>query len=332
MNIYEQQASNRRDTWIVMAIFALFLAFLGYGFDLFYLGIPYPVGGVMAFGVGLAAAFYGYYSGDRAVLTSAGAVPMGPALAAAATDEERFKLTQLQNVNEEMAIAAGIRRPRLYVIPDPDPNAFATGRGPGYASIAVTRGLLDVLNRDELQGVVAHEMSHIRNYDIRLMTVVAALVGAITLLSDWATHRRRGSTWSSRSESRDRDGGSGSIVLFIIWLIAILLAPLIAQILAMMVSRRREYLADASGAELTRNPQALASALQRIEAAVAPTQSVKRGVAHLCIADPLGRKMGFREGFWADLFATHPPMAKRIAALRAMAYLPPDDRQREQSK
>jgi heat shock protein HtpX len=225
-----------------------------------------------------------------------------------------------------MAIAAGIPRPRLYVIPDPDPNAFATGRGPGFASIAVTEGLLRIVNREELQGVVAHEMSHIRNYDIRLMTVVAALVGAITLLSDWVTRERRGGSGFGRSGSRDRDGGSGNPVLFVVWIIAIILAPVVAQILAMMVSRQREYLADATGAELTRNPLSLASALQKIEAAAAPTTAIGRGVAHLCIGDPLGRKMGMREGFWADLLATHPPMPKRIAALRSMAYLPPDRR------
>jgi heat shock protein HtpX len=325
MNLYQQQASNRRWTWAVMAGFAAFLAFLGYGFDLFYLGIPYPVAGLVALIIGLVSVWHVYRYGDREVLGSVDALAMGPAMAAAVSDEQRLKLTQLQNVTEEMAIAAGIPRPRLYLIFDTDPNAFATGRGPGYASIAMTQGLLDALNREELQGVVAHEMSHIRNYDIRLMTVVAGLVGAITLLSDWVSRDRQSRVSPARSESRDdKDGGgAAAVVFFILWIIAIVLAPIIAQILAMMVSRQRESLADASGAELTRNPEALASALQKIEAAVAPTQSIKRGVAHLCIADPLGRKMGLREGFWADLLATHPPMAKRIAALRAMAYLPP---------
>ena len=188
--------------------------------------------------------------------------------------------------------------------------------------MAVTRGLLDTLDREELQGVVAHEMSHIRNLDIRVMTVVAALVGAIALLSDWA---RRGMRWGGGSRRRDSgrgSGGSGVIgILFLaIWLVAIALAPFIAQMLAMMVSRRREYLADASGAELTRNPLGLAHALEKIEGAAAPTEAIKRGSAHLCIADPLGRRMNIREGFWSDLFASHPPMAARIAALKAMAF------------
>jgi heat shock protein HtpX len=223
-------------------------------------------------------------------------------------------------VVDEMTIASGLPRPKVYVVPDADPNAFATGRDPAHASLAVTRGLLDALDRDELQGVVAHEMSHIRNLDVRVMTIVAALVGAVALLSDWA---RRGMMWGGgrrRDRDSDRGGGLAGIVFFAVWLIAILIAPLLAQLLAMMVSRRREYLADASGAELTRNPLGLASALEKIESAAAPTVSVNRGTAHLCIADPLGRPMNLKEGAWANLFASHPPMAARIAALKEMAF------------
>src|SRR5205807_855550 len=163
-------------------------------------------------------------------------------------------------------------------------------------------------DREELQGVIAHEMSHIRNLDVRVMTIVAALVGAVALLSDWA---RRGMMWGGGSRRRDEDGerggwGIAGIVFFIIWLVGILLAPLVAQLLAMMVSRRREYLADASGAELTRNPMGLARALEKIEEAAAPTRAINRGSAHLCIADPLGRQMNLRTGFWSDIFASHP--------------------------
>jgi heat shock protein HtpX len=184
-----------------------------------------------------------------------------------------------------------------------------------------------MLNREELQGVAAHEISHIRNFDIRLMTVIAALVGAIMLLSDWASRGMRYGAVRSDRRSRDKNGGGGlALVMLVVWIIGIILAPLIGQSLAMMVSRRREYLADASGAELTRNPLALASALEKIEGAVAPTTAVKRGTANLCIADPLGGPMGLREGFWADLFASHPPMARRIAALREMAYEPASSR------
>jgi len=165
-------------------------------------------------------------------------------------------------------------------------------------------------------------MSHIRNLDIRVMTIVAALVGGVALLADWA---RRGMWWGGGSRRRDddRDGGGGiaGVIFFVVWLIAIAIAPLMAQALAMMVSRRREYLADASGAELTRNPLGLARALEKIDAAVAPTQAIGQGSAHLCIADPLGRRVNLREGgFWTDLFASHPPMAARIAALKEMAF------------
>jgi heat shock protein HtpX len=270
--------------------------------------------------VGSVAALTSYFHGDRAVLLAAGAQPLSD-VAASATDADKLKLRQLDNVVDEMAIAAGLPRPRVYVVPDPDPNAFATGRDPAHASLAVTRGLIDALDREELQGVVAHEMSHIRNLDVRVMTVVAALVGGVALISDWA---RRGMMWGGGSRRRDDDrrdgGGLAGIMLFVLWLIAVMLAPLIAQALAMLVSRKREYLADASGAELTRNPIGLAHALEKIESAVAPTRAINRGSAHLCIADPLGRQVNAREGFWSDLFASHPPMSARIAALKEMAF------------
>ncbi|HTK28470.1 MAG TPA: M48 family metallopeptidase [Vicinamibacterales bacterium] len=320
MNLLEQQASNRRRTWVIMGGFIVFLCFLGIGFDAFLGGgASMPVGTIAALGVGSVSALASYFTGDRAVLAATHAVPVGTL--APASEDERLKLRQLDNVVDEVAIAAGLPRPPVYVVPDADPNAFATGRGPGHASIAVTRGLLNALDRDELQGVIAHEMSHIRNYDVRLMTVVAALVGATALIADWSS---RGLWWGGgRRRNRDDDGGGGgaaALVFFVIWLIAVMLAPLMAQLLAMMVSRRREYLADASGAELTRNPLGLARALEKIEDAVAPTQSINRGSAHLCIADPLGRRVNLKEGFWSDMFASHPPMAARIAALKAMAY------------
>ena len=307
-----------------MIAFVAFLFFLGLGFDTFYLGEAggaIPIGSIAALAVGSVSALVSYYGGDRAVLMSAHATPLSE-VAASADENEKFKLRQLENVVDEMAIAAGLPRPPVYIVPDDDPNAFATGRGPGHASIAVTRGLVNALDREELQGVVAHEMSHIRNLDIRVMTIVAALVGGVALLSDWA---RRGMWWGGGSRRRDdegeRGGGIAGVIFFVVWLIAIAIAPLMAQALAMMVSRRREYLADASGAELTRNPLGLARALEKIDAAVAPTQAIGQGSAHLCIADPLGRRVNLREnGFWTDLFASHPPMAARIAALKEMAF------------
>ena len=306
-----------------MVVFVAFLLFLGYGFDRFYLGggeVPFPIGTFSALCVGTVSAWSSYYAGDRAVLLSTGAVAVDCAMVAA-SEEDRLKLRQLENVVDEMSIAAGIPRPKVYVIPDPDPNAFATGRNHEHASIAVTRGLLDVVNREELQAVVAHELSHVRNLDIRLMTVIAAMVGAAVLLSDWAGRgMRMGGGSGGRGRKSGKDNGGWGVILLVIWIIAVILAPLIGQALAMMVSRRREYLADASAAELTRNPLALARALGKIDAADAPTAAIKRGTAHLCIADPLGRSVGLREGSWANLMASHPPMKNRIAALHAMGF------------
>src|SRR3954469_22897437 len=236
MNLYEQQAANRRKTWLVMLAFVAFFLFLGFGFDAFYIGAGggvIPVGSVIALGAGSFSAAVSYFSGDRAVLAATAARPLEE-LTTTATDADRLKLTQLQNVVDEMAIASGLPRPKVYVVPDADPNAFATGRDPAHASLAVTRGLLDTLDRDELQGVVAHEMSHIRNLDVRVMTIVAALVGAVALLSDWA---RRGMMWGNGPRRRDRDdrgGGAGAagLVFFAVWIVVILIAPLLTQLMA----------------------------------------------------------------------------------------------------
>ncbi|HTY37214.1 MAG TPA: M48 family metalloprotease [Bacteroidota bacterium] len=315
-NIYEQQAVNIRMTWFVMAGFVLLLAFIGFGFDYFFLGMYLnedtilPVGTTIAIVIGIMMAASSLQSGAKSVLDSTGAVPADPSIPAH---------LQLLNIVEEMSIASGLPKPQVFIVPDDDPNAFATGKDPQHSYIAVTQGLLDTLNREELQGVVAHEMSHVRNYDIRLMTVVAAFVGAIVLLSD---STRRGVRFGGLSGRGGRSRGSGSLggIFFILWILSIILAPILAQLMAMLVSRRREYLADASGAELTRNPLGLASALKKLDAAVAPTESIKRGAAHLCIVDPVGRSFNSKEGFAAELFGTHPPIEKRILALDAMAY------------
>jgi heat shock protein HtpX len=315
INLYEQQKRNLNRTALFLAGFVLFLALLGLGADAFLYGsggspgFPVCTLGALLFG-GLSA-WWSVRGGDQAVLQSASARPV---------DRSNPKERVFDDVVEEMAIASGNPKPAVYVIPDPDPNAFATGSGPRKASIAATAGLLEALNREELQGVVGHEMSHVRNYDIRLMTVVAALAGAVLLLSDWG---RRALWWGGgRRSDRDRGGGSGAAaaIFFVVWLVSIILAPIVTQIIALAISRQREYLADASGAELTRNPLALASALEKIDAAVDPTRAIKQGIAHLCIADPRGRAVNDRESGWANLFATHPPIAKRIALLREMGY------------
>ena len=311
-NLFDQQKRNLSNTRLFIAGFVLLLVLVGLGADGvlyaggFSPGIPFATLGALCFG-GMSA-WWSLHGGDRAVLESAAAIPLDP------SDP---KQRQLQNVVEEIAIAGGIPKPAIYIIPDSDPNAFATGSGPEKASIAVTRGLLEKLDRDELQGVVSHELSHVKNYDVRLMTVVAALAGAILLLSDWS---RRGLGWGGRRRSSDSEGSGAGILFAILWVVSIVLAPILAQIVSLAVSRQREYLADASGAELTRNPLALASALEKIAAAVEPTPSIKRGIAHLCIEDPRGRALDEKEGLFANLFSTHPPVARRIALLREMAY------------
>ncbi len=335
-NLYEQQTHNKRMTVVVMLLFGLFLVFLGFGFDLYITGtldtyshrypsqhftryydvdedsessFPIPIGTSIAIIIGVVMAFWSMSGGARAILASTGAVPASPGKPAE---------KQLINVVEEMRIASGLPQPGVYIVPDPDPNAFATGTRPDNSYIAVTQGLLDKLNRDELQGVVAHEMSHIRNYDVRLMTIIAAFVGSIILISNWARLSMR--FGGRRRDSSRSDSEPFGAILFVIWIIGVLLAPLLAQLMAMAVSRKREYLADASAAELTRNPLGLAEALKKIDRAVEPTTSIKKGTAHLCIADPHERKINEKEGFFAEIFGTHPPIRKRIMLLQAMAY------------
>ena len=304
-NILDQQAANKRNTVIVMAVFTVFVGFLGFGIDAFILGSNIPIATVIALGIGGATAYRGFTSGATTVLASSSAQPVPQ-------DDPRYQ--QLRNVVDEMTIASGLPHPQLYVIPDPDPNAFATGKDPDHACIAVTQGLVEKLSREELQAVVAHEMSHIRNFDTRMMTVVAALACAVMLMSEFGL--RSMSFGGGKKRGR---GGLGPVIL-VLWLVAMILAPIVTQLLSMAVSRQREYLADASGAELTRNPRALAAALEKIDAAVEPTRSIKKGTGHMCIADPLGRSVNSKEGAIADLFATHPPIQKRIMLLKAMAY------------
>jgi len=325
-NLFEQQRLNRRRSAFLVAGFVLFFAWLGFGADyILYLqtagGPPtsyhhtFPLVGLALTALAVGMTGFAWRSGAKQVLNATGAWE----LVTASTPEEQ----QLVNVVEEMAIASGLPKPHIWIIPDDDPNAFATGSDPKSAHIAVTRGLLNTLSRDELQGVVAHEMAHVRNLDVRLMTLLAALVGVIALLSD-VTRRWLWFGGGRRSGGGKKSGGGGGnalvLVLIVVWLISVILAPIISRMLALAVSRKREYLADATGAQFTRNPGALASALEKIEGAVAPTKSIRHGSAHLCIADPLGRRVSVKEGRVADLLATHPPMARRIARLKQMAY------------
>ena len=328
-NLFAQQEANRRrSTWLVIG-FILFFAWVGFGGDLAF-GLMtaddppgsyhhvIPLIGIVTTLVAGGICWYSWRHGSERVLWATGAWE----LINPDTPEQR----QLANVVEEMAIAAGLPKPRIWIVPDDDPNAFATGRDAATASIAVTEGLLGALSRDELQGVVAHEMAHVRNLDVRLMTLLAAMVGAIALMSDGmgrmlrGPRRLGGSSGSSRGRAGKGGGNPLALVILVLWVLTILVAPVISRILSMAVSRKREYLADATGAQLTRNPAALASALEKLDAAATPTRAITRGAAHLCIVDPAPGMLAAREGFLANTLASHPPIRQRIIRLRGMSY------------
>ncbi|MEO8453185.1 MAG: M48 family metallopeptidase [Gemmatimonadota bacterium] len=321
-NLFEQQQANKRRSIWLTAGFVLFFAWIGFGGDLgFYLLtrdapahryhhiVPFIGIFTMLFAGGVA--WHSWTSGAKQVLRATGASE----LIEPATPEQK----QLVNVVEEMSIAAGLPRPKIWLVPDSDPNAFATGRDPATANVAVTEGLLTTLNRDELQAVISHEMSHIKNYDIRLMTLLAGMVGAIALLSGVMRQFLR---FGGGSGGRSRGGKKGNplaILVLVLWLITLLIAPIVSRLLAMAVSRKREFLADATGAQLTRNPMALASALEKLDAASDATRTIAQGAAHLCIVDPAGRQLAEKAGFLSS-FASHPPVSQRVTRLKGMAF------------
>ena len=327
-NLFEQQADNRRRSAILVAVFMLFFAWIGFGGDLIlYLQTTavaadsgggyrhvFPWFGVFTTLLAGGMAWYSWRRGPKQVLWATGAWEI---LEPVQPEEKVFV-----NVVEEMAIASGLPRPTVWIVPDDDPNAFATGTDEKHAHVAVTEGLLAMLNRDELQAVVAHEMAHIRNHDVKLMTLLAALVGVLALIADgtWRVLWFGGGRRSRGGSGKKGGGGALVAVILVLWVISVILAPVVSRLLALGVSRKREFLADATAAQFTRNPAALASALRTIENAAAPTKSIKRGTAHLCIADPLGRRLTHKEGFVAGLFGTHPPMGVRVARLKAMAF------------
>jgi heat shock protein HtpX len=327
-DLFTQQRLNRRRSVLLIVGFIVFFAWLGFGGDLIaYLYTkgaepgqyrhPYPFIGIVLTVLGVGMAIYAWKRGPERVLWSTKAREV---LTPSTIPEQK-----LVNVVEEMTIASGIPKPRVWIVPDEDANAFATGRDMTASHIAVTEGLLAQLDRSELQAVVAHEMAHVKNLDVRLMTLLAALVGAVTLIGDGLGRIlfRGGARGIGRASGGGKKKGGGNpilVVLLILWILSWILAPIITRLLALGVSRRREYLADAMAAQFTRNPLALASALEKIEHSEAATKTIHRGSAHLCIADPLGRKSSFREGRLADWFGTHPPMAIRVSRLKAMAY------------
>ena len=314
-NLFQQQEANRRrTTWLVIG-FVLFFAWLGFGGDYVWAlqgHHPFPWVGLVLTTVAIFTVWHTYNTGPEKVLWATGAQELSDPK----TDAER----QVANVVDEMAVAAGIPKPQIWIIPDDDPNAFATGHGPNDSHIAVTRGLLKICNRDELQAVIGHELGHVKNLDVRLMTTLAALVGAILLVREGMGRMMRGGGLPVRGGRKSKNAGPLLAILLALWVISWIVAPLVTQLLALAVSRRREYLADAMSAQFTRNPLALASALEKIEGAAAPTTSIKSGAAHLCICDPLGRRLTNREGWLADRFATHPPMSMRISRLKGMGY------------
>jgi len=299
--LYEQISRNKWKSAALVVFFMAFIFLLTWFFE--YLTGWGKGGLALAVVVSMAMAAAGYYSSDKLVLAISKARPV--------TKEE---YPYLYNVVEGLAIAAGVPAPRCYVIEDTAPNAFATGRSPQHAVICVTTGILEKLNRVELEGVVAHEMSHIKNYDIRLQTVIVVMAGVVALLSDWML---RSFFWGGgrRRGGRDRGGSGGAgAVLIIVGLALAVLSPFIATIIQLAVSRKREFLADASGAMLTRYPAGLASALRKISADTEPLEAANKATAHLYIVNPLKDIKGVVN----KLFSTHPPIEERIAALEKM--------------
>lgn len=300
MNFTEQQHRNRQRTVLLVAAFVALFAIVGMLVDLTVIGAPLPLATLVALLVAGLTAWLGWRRGADWVLASLLAAPLRD-------DEPEHR--QLANIAAEMAIAAGVPRPRLFVIPDPSPNALAAGTTPGDAAIAVTAGALALLDREETQGVVAHEMAHLANRDAAVMTVVSVLFGGLLMLADW----------SRRSLYFARQGGRAVNPLAIVLLpLLVLLTPLLSRLLAMAVSRRREYQADATAVALTRNPEGLARALEKIAASEFPLRAATRGSAHLFIVSPLRRRPGEGDRAWSGLFATHPPLVHRIALLRGL--------------
>lgn len=296
--LYTQQGRNVRRTWLLMAVFVAIVVAIGW-FVSYYYQSPGILVGAIIFSIVMNVASYWY--SDKISLSLAGAQP--------ATRDE---YPELFRVTENLAITAGLPLPRLYVIPDAAPNAFATGRNKEHAAVAVTSGLLNMMDKNELSGVVAHELSHIGNRDTLLQTVVVVLVGFIAILANIFTH----SSWlGGGRRGNDREGGNLGAILAVVGIIFVILSPIIAQLIQLAISRKREFLADADGALLTRYPEGLASALVKISAYGAPLQHANNATAHLYISNPFGAKAV--SGI-SKLFMTHPPTEERVAILRGM--------------
>lgn len=298
MNIYSQISQNKWRSWLIIILFIITAVFIGYvigevtGYGLFFT--------ILVFIISIVSSIGSYYYSDQVVLTSSKAIQI-----------DKADYPDYYRTVENLAIGDGTPLPKLYVINDESPNAFATGRDPKHASIAVTTGLLNKLNKSELEGVLAHELSHIKNFDIRLMAIAAVLVGFIALAADIFM---RSLLWGGiKNESRDR---RSSGLFLIMGLIFAILGPIGATLIQLAISRKREFLADASGALLTRYPDGLAKALEKIASDPRPLQSATSATAHLFIINPFKGK-GF-QGWFSGLFSTHPPVAERIKMLKSM--------------
>ncbi len=292
MNLYEQRSSNIHRTWALVLGFLIVVIALGYAISWYY---GNPVILYIAVFIAFATNFYAYWASDKLVLSMSHARK--------ATREEFF---DFYTVTENLAIIAGLPKPKLYVIDDPAPNAFATGRDEKHAIVCATTGLLSMLTRPELEGVIGHELSHIKNRDMLLMTIAVVLAGFVAIVADFFLRM------SFYGGGRDTRGGN--MIVLVLGIVGIILAPLAAQLIKLAISRRREYLADASGALLTRYPEGLASALVKISSHNTPMRHKSHATAHLFIDEPFGKPEG--KSSWIErLFATHPPVEERVKAL-----------------
>ncbi|PIP33799.1 zinc metalloprotease HtpX [Candidatus Falkowbacteria bacterium CG_4_10_14_0_2_um_filter_48_10] len=300
--LYTHSDANTRKSWLLLAGFFLFIITVGY---IFSYALDDPSLLVIAVAVSIISSLFSYWFSDKIVLAMSSAKEID-----FSSHRELYRLV------ENLCIAAGLPLPKIYIIEDSAPNAFATGRDPQHAVIAVTSGLLAKLDRSELEGVLAHELSHIGNRDIRLATLVTVLVGIVVLMADWF---RRWTFWGG---GRRRSNGNNQLqaIMFFIAIFLSVLAPIFAYLLQFAISRKREFLADADGALLTRYPEGLARALEKIAADPEPLEVANRATAHLFIASPFKTdRPGAKIGFWQKAFLTHPPAAERIAALRGIA-------------
>jgi heat shock protein HtpX len=301
--VYEQIAANKRRSWLIIAFFVLLVAGVVIAVD--YLVGAGPIGFAIAAVVAIGSSVLAYYNSDKVALAMSRARPADPQ-----------EYARYHNLVEGLCIASGLPKPGLYIIDDPAPNAFATGRDPQHAAIAATTGLLEKMNRVELEGVLAHELSHVRNYDILVSTIAVTMVGIIALLSDFFL---RFMFWGGRRDRNDsNDAGPAGAILAIVGILLLVLAPIVARLMQLALSRRRESLADASGVQLTRYPPGLISALKKLQDDHTVIHTASKATAHLWIEEPLDTEPGKAGSRINKLFSTHPPLEERIKALEAM--------------